>query len=154
MVEVIRHDRGTGWVAEHVAALVETHRPLAVILDGGGAAQSLIPDLETRAVKLTLVTAKEHAAAAGHLFDLVCDQRLVHLGQHPLDAAVRGATKRPLGGAWAWNRATSGVDLCPLVAVTLALLVEATVIGLVGSVIGLFSGVGLAVGLRSLLRPQ
>ena len=36
--------------------------------------------------------------------------------------------------------------------VTLALLVEATVIGIVGSVIGLFSGVGLAVGLRSLLK--
>ena len=36
--------------------------------------------------------------------------------------------------------------------VTFALLVEAIVIGLVGSIIGLFSGVGLAVGLRSLLK--
>lgn len=36
--------------------------------------------------------------------------------------------------------------------VTFALLVEALVIGLVGSVIGLFSGVGLAVGLRRLLN--
>ena len=36
--------------------------------------------------------------------------------------------------------------------VTLALLVEAIVIGLLGSIIGLFSGVGLAVGLRSLLK--
>lgn len=36
--------------------------------------------------------------------------------------------------------------------VTLALLVESFIIGIVGSIIGLFAGVGLAVGLRSLLR--
>jgi putative ABC transport system permease protein len=36
--------------------------------------------------------------------------------------------------------------------VTTALLIEATTIGLVGSGIGLFSGVGLAIGLRALLK--
>ena len=38
--------------------------------------------------------------------------------------------------------------------VTAALLVEATTIGVVGSVIGLFSGVGLAVGLRGVLSAS
>ena len=36
--------------------------------------------------------------------------------------------------------------------VTLALLVESLIIGVLGSIIGLFAGVGLAVGLRELLR--
>jgi hypothetical protein len=33
---------------------------------------------------------------------------------------VKGAAKRPLGDAWAWSRKSSGVDISPLVAITLA----------------------------------
>ena len=34
---------------------------------------------------------------------------------------MKGATKRPLGDAWAWSRKNSTVDISPLVAATLAL---------------------------------
>ena len=35
-------------------------------------------------------------------------------------AAIRGASKRSLGDAWAWDRKNSDVDITPLVACTLA----------------------------------
>jgi hypothetical protein len=34
--------------------------------------------------------------------------------------AIRGATTRPLGDAWAWSRKNSDVDITPLVSCTLA----------------------------------
>jgi hypothetical protein len=37
-----------------------------------------------------------------------------------LDAAVAGAQQRPLGDSWAWARKGLSVDICPLVALTLA----------------------------------
>jgi hypothetical protein len=50
-----------------------------------------------------------------------------HLGSQELVAAIRGAGKRPLGDSWAWGRLKSDADICPLVAVTLALgTLEAT----------------------------
>ena len=36
-------------------------------------------------------------------------------------AALKGAVQRPLGDAWAWSRKSSSIDICPLVAATLAL---------------------------------
>jgi len=42
-------------------------------------------------------------------------------------AALRGAQQRNLGDAWAWSRKSSAVDICPLVASTLALWASQTV---------------------------
>jgi hypothetical protein len=44
-----------------------------------------------------------------------------HTTTAALTAAVRGASRRPMGDAWAWSRKNSLVDISPLVAVTLAL---------------------------------
>ena len=49
------------------------------------------------------------------------EKALRHLGGLELRQAVKGATKRPLGDAWAWSRRKSTVDISPLVAATLAL---------------------------------
>jgi hypothetical protein len=70
-------------------------------------------------VEVRSVTAKEHANACGLIFDLVEQQGLRHLGSGELAAAVKAATRRPLGDAWAWSR-KGGVDISPLVAATLA----------------------------------
>jgi hypothetical protein len=37
-----------------------------------------------------------------------------------LTAAIAGAAKRPLSDSWAWARRGLSVDICPLVAVSLA----------------------------------
>jgi hypothetical protein len=120
-VEVVEHRRGTGWVAGRLAELVKKHDADGVVCDGSGPAGSLIPDLEQHDVVVTPLTAREHAQACGLFFDLVAQAGLRHLGTSELDAAVQGAAKRPLGDAWAWSRKTSGVDISPLVASTLAL---------------------------------
>lgn len=118
--EVVQHGRGTGWVVERLAELVQRHPTIAVVVDGAGPAGSLIPDLQQHGVVVTPVNAREYAQACGALYDAVAERRLRHTGPPELAAAVRGAAKRPLGDAWAWSRKSSSVDISPLVAVTLA----------------------------------
>lgn len=60
------------------------------------------------------------AQATGQFYDAVVSQQLVHIGQAPLSVALAGARKRDLGEAWAWARRGVGVDISPLVGVTLA----------------------------------
>ena len=128
MVEVVKTERGAAWVVPYLEGRVPLHKPLAVVCDGAGAAASLIPELEAAGIPVVTTSAAEHAVACGYLFDEVAKgpEAFAHIGQQPLTAALRGATKRPLGGAWAWNRKTSLVDLTPLVAATLALGVHHT----------------------------
>jgi hypothetical protein len=134
-VEVVEHKRGTGWIVARIVELVKTHSPLAVILDASGAVSSLVPEL-IKALKededgnlllglpdkeLVLVNAREHAQACGMIYDAVDQDTLRHLGTTELTAAIAGAVKRPLGDSWAWSRKNSTIDICPLVAITLAL---------------------------------
>jgi hypothetical protein len=127
-VEVVDHRKGTGWVAPRLAQLVEENDVAAPVrCDAAGPASSLVTAIEELEVDVDAVTAREHADACGQLYDLVYPQGvdggeglLRHLGTPELRAAIRGAEKRPLGEAWAWARSKSTVDICPLVAVTLA----------------------------------
>ncbi len=120
-VEVVAHERGTGWVVQKVLDLVEKHEQVAVVCDASGPAGSLVPELEQAGVEVLVVSAREHAQACGLLFDAVEQQDLRHLGQAELAAAVSAGVKRPLGEAWAWSRRNSAADITPLVAATLAL---------------------------------
>lgn len=120
-VEVIEHWPGTGWAVERVVELVEKWRPCAVVIDAAGPAGSLIADLETKGVDVVTPSAREVAQACGQLYDAVVDTKtLRHRDQVPLTTALAGASKRDLGGAWAWARKGLSVDISPLVAVTLA----------------------------------
>ncbi len=123
MVEVVKAERGTAWIVPWLEGRVPVHRPVAVVCDGTGAASSLIPELQATGIDMVTTSAAEMAAACGFFYDSVDKgpEAFVHLGQHNLTAALRGATKRVLAASWAWNRKTSLVDLTPLVASTLAL---------------------------------
>lgn len=120
-IEVIEARRGTGWVVARLAELHSAHKSIGLVCDGASPAASLIPELEQLKLEVTPVSAKEHAQGCGMLYDGVEQARIRHLGQTELTAAVKGATKRTLGDAWAWSRKNSGVDISPLVASTLAL---------------------------------
>jgi hypothetical protein len=67
------------------------------------------------------VDGREYSQACGALFDDVANLQVRHIGQPELTAAAMGASKRPLGDAWAWSRKSSAVDISPLVGCTLAL---------------------------------
>ena len=129
-VEVIDQRRGTGWVVDRVAELDKKHRPAAIACDEKGPAASLLPELDKLDVKVETINATEHAQGCGLIFDTVDQKGLRHLGTPELEAAIKGACKRPLGDAWAWSRKSSAVDISPLVACTLALWKASTSVAL------------------------
>ena len=63
---------------------------------------------------------RTRALACGGFLAAVMAKKVSHAGQNVLDVAVANATRRDYGDSWAWNRRSSSVDICPLVAVTLA----------------------------------
>ena len=61
------------------------------------------------------------AIACAKFFDAVHDGSLRHTDQPQVNLALSVARKRPLAGAWAWNRKSATSDITPIVAETLAL---------------------------------
>jgi hypothetical protein len=130
-VETIEHRKGTGWVIERTVELVQKHGPVAIVLDGVSSTFSLLPEL-IEALKdagllfslneheVTVLSSREHGQACGMFYDAVQQDTLRHIGQPNLADAVRGAIKRNLMDAWAWDRKSSSVDISPLVSATLA----------------------------------
>ncbi|MFE1550584.1 terminase [Streptomyces sp. NPDC058718] len=120
-VEVIAHQPGMGWIVEKARQLHERHKPRCWVVDAGGPAGSLIQDLaDDLGVEIVQPKPRQIADATGQFYDAVVGQAISHLDQPPLAVALAGAQKRPLGDAWAWARRGVGVDISPLVAVTLA----------------------------------
>jgi hypothetical protein len=122
-VEVIdtRPNMGTGWVVHRLKSFPQLREVRAVVVDSVGPAASLIPDLrQARIRQLEVLGTADVKQACGAFFDGVHQQRIRHLGQPPLNAALAGAKKRAIGDAWAWDRKRADVDITPLVAVTLA----------------------------------
>ena len=119
VVLLAEHHQGAGWLPSRLAALV-AEKPGGVWLDPKGPAGALLVDLSEAGVTWHDVTPQEHAQACGGFLGAVMDGRVFHSSQPDLDAAVKGASRRSYGDAWAWNRTTSKVDISPLVAVTIA----------------------------------
>ncbi len=64
---------------------------------------------------------RDLAIACGNFTDAVRQNRIQHIDQAELNVAVGGARTRTVGdGLYAWGRKAGGVDISPLVAVTLA----------------------------------
>jgi len=122
-VLVAEHAPGTAWLPALLAGRL-VDKPGPVFIDPKGPAGALLVDLNEVGIVPVEVTPPQHAQACGGLLAAVTfdgpELRLHHDGQHALDAAVAGATRRPYGDSWAWNRRTATVDISPLVAVTLA----------------------------------
>lgn len=142
-VEVVDHRRGTGWIVDRFAGkpddpddvgIVGRQAPVALVIDPGGPAGFLIPDLEealkdpkTGEPRVTIITtsARDVAQATGG-FIAACgvaegDESMLRHRPHPaLDTAVAGATTKPLGDGRKWAPRNASVDISPLRAVTLA----------------------------------
>lgn len=125
-VEVIEHRPGTGWVAARLAQLEHDHHPKVIVLDPRSATGALLdPRNDPKApptiggVKVRLSDTKDRIQADGGFFDAVVEHTVSHRADPVLDAAVAGASQRPVGDAWLWNRRGEAV-ISPLVAVCLA----------------------------------
>lgn len=119
-VETADRRAGTRWVVPRLAEIVGKQRPARVVADTRGPAASLRQAFEDAHVQIEWIGMREYAEACGLVVDLVADEQVRHLGTPDMAAAVRGAATRPMGDAWAWSRKSSGVDITPLVAGTLA----------------------------------
>lgn len=120
LVELVDHKRGTGWVAAKVGEL-RGDSLVPVVVDLGGPASVVNDDLAGLGIETLNPAARDVAQACSGLLDGLIRRAVWHPESAGLDAAVRGASRRPMGDAWAWSRKNSLVDISPLVAVTLAL---------------------------------
>jgi len=136
-VEVVDNRPGTAWVAERARDLTEKWGPRCWVIDPGSPAGSLIKEV-TDALKvdpdeevdedeeprllapIVQTKTRDIVQATGQFYDAVAAGRISHLDNAPLSTALAGARKRELGESWAWARRSPGVDITPLVGVTLA----------------------------------
>lgn len=130
-VELIDKRAGSAWVVPRLQELERKWRPLAVVIDPGGPAGSLVADADAalRPGLLRAMSTRDVVQATGAFYDAVVEAddesgraRCWHPAEPYLDAAVKGAKKRDVtGGGWAWDRKDWTTDLTPLVAATNAL---------------------------------
>lgn len=120
LLDVAAHGRGTGWVADEVVRL-RGESAVPVVVDLGSPA-SVVHDALARVWVETLnPAARDVAQACSSLIDGLIQRTAWHSVDVLFDDAVKGASRRTLGDAWAWSRRNSLADISPLVAVTLAL---------------------------------
>ncbi|MFE2224765.1 hypothetical protein ACFXAH_24675, partial [Agrobacterium deltaense] len=90
-VEVPDHRPGTGWVVERAKELHARWQPRAWVVDEGGPAGSLIPELrDALGVDIVIPKAREVAQSCGQFYDAVAEQTLSHHDPAPLATALAG----------------------------------------------------------------
>lgn len=119
-LELVGHKRGTSWVATAVDGL-RGESGVPVVVDLSGPASVVNDDLANLGIETLNPAVKDVAQACSALLDGLIRPTVWHRDHADLDAAVRGASRRPIGDAWAWSRKNSLVDISPLVAATHAL---------------------------------
>jgi hypothetical protein len=117
-VEVIESREGVDWLTDRVIEVAERAR-CPVIVDTAGPAAAMHLILENHGIQVIPYAAKDVALSAGSFYDNVRNKRICHRGDWRLNDAVRGATKRPIGERWGFNR-KGNVDISPLVSASFA----------------------------------
>lgn len=125
-VELDDSRRGVDWVPAWVAARASRNRLHSVVVDE---MSGLVEKRRDRyyligtdvVVTLAAAEGKDMAIACAKFFDGVMDGTVSHTDQPQVNVALSVASKRPLAGAWAWNRKDAQSDITPIVAETLAL---------------------------------
>jgi len=126
-VEMDEQRKGVDWVPAHVANLSKKNRLHAVVVDEMTGLVEKRKNgrnyLKGTDVVVTLAAAegRDMAVACAALFDGVMSQQLFHTDQPQMNVALSVARKRPLAGAWAWNRKDAMSDITPIVSASLAL---------------------------------
>ena len=118
-VEVARHEQGTGWVIEACQrAYADTGKP--IIIDPKSPSSGVIDRLEAAGVPLQKINFTEFATGCVALQDDLHNERIRHLGQERLTAAVGKVAIRTFGESWVFSARASEIDITPLLAITCA----------------------------------
>jgi hypothetical protein len=121
-VDNVKYEPGTAWLVDDVVDRWE-RKKVPPRLNPAAPEGSFIRELTERGVEVIEVTGREYQQACGEVLDSIKNRSIAHLGQEPLDRAVRSAQRRDVGkeGGWVWAEPASGVDISALKAATLAL---------------------------------
>lgn len=119
-VEVIDHRSGIAWVVTRAVQLHHKYGFEALVMDATGPGSLLLDDLAEAGVPVQKVTLDEHAQGCAQFLASVEAGECHHIGQEPLDEAVRAAKRRTVVDRWLWTRTKSDGDISPLVAAGLA----------------------------------
>lgn len=127
-VELDEEKAGTDWVGPWIKARAEKNRLHSVVVDEMSGLVMKRRDryyLTGTDIEVTLAGAegRDMAIACGKFYDAIVspEPTLRHTDQPQLNVAVSVARKRPVAGAWAWNRKDENSDITPVVSATLAL---------------------------------
>ncbi|WP_099021279.1 terminase large subunit domain-containing protein [Mycolicibacterium palauense] len=131
-VEVESSGRGISWCVEAVDSIykaINSEQPLAVVVQAGGRAGALIPELEALGIEVIPFGTREIMGATGFFYDSCTDETLVHLGDDSLKVGLAGARQYMIGGkvgedeynGWGWARADTTIDITGVCAVSYAL---------------------------------
>jgi hypothetical protein len=146
--EVVAHAEGTSWVVQRAVELNGRWKPARWMVDAGGAAGFLIPQLTQAGLTVESMSSREVGQAYGlfrsatssaergeapesaealtgepdgSLDEQVTVPRIrIRPGRHggALSAAAEGATTRRIGDGTTWDRRSSSVVISPLVGLT------------------------------------
>ena len=109
---------GQSWALGSLKALYDLNQ-VPVVVDARGPAAAMVPHLRAAGVLVETLDTAQVLDAHANMFQLVQDGKFSHAKYPELEAAVAGATTRPVGDRWAWGRRKSAADISPLEAVTL-----------------------------------
>lgn len=125
-VELDEERGGVDWAIPWVVARAAKNRLHAVVVDE---MSGLVEKRRDRhyligtdiLVTLAAAEGRDMAIACAKYYDGLMDGSVRHTDQPQVNVALSVATKRPLAGAWAWNRKDAMSNISPVVAETLAL---------------------------------
>ncbi|WP_202321114.1 terminase large subunit [Mycobacterium intracellulare] len=125
-VEVIASAKGTNWIVDYFTKLLmSSNAPTKVVIQGGGAAGSLIAPLIQAGADLIVLGQLDVGRATGEFHDAVRDKMVTHLNDPLTFGALANATRYSIGSktgeeespAWGFARKdTAGHDITPIVA--------------------------------------
>lgn len=133
-MQLVDYREGVDWMVARAAELKVALDPICFVVDGKNGAAALIPELAAVGIcvpedpeqpkrgDLLVLGTSEVADAVGQFIDgfRVNPPRYRHIGQEPLDTAIKNVKARPIGdaGQIAWGRKLSEVDIGPVQSVT------------------------------------
>lgn len=121
VLEVVDYRPETEWAAERLRDLRNAHRPPMIVAADDGPVVTVVDAARRLGVTIRTTNKTEYATACQSSFDAIEHGRIAHRGEQPLNAAVAGAAKRPMGDAgWCWGRRASTSEVSPLTAGSLA----------------------------------
>jgi len=125
-MELDEERKGVDWAIPWVVKRAERNRLHAVVVDEMSGLVEVRHGrnyLRGTDVLVTLAAAegRDMAIACAKFYDGIHDGSVFHTDQPQVNVALSVAAKRPLAGAWAWNRKDANSNISPLVAETLAL---------------------------------